>query len=150
MTTEIGLANSVGFRHVIEDGLSIIRGGQIDAGRRAFVLQDLKQLVTDAKRGSNLVQTGVLFVSPSERSAYASYSLLDRYLSDKYADRWKEMLDAAEVSFEEFRRQDAHVTESARNAAETLLREMLSNLHRDPRPSMPLEPEALFSTEEPS
>lgn len=147
MTTELGVANTLGFRHLLEDGLAILRGADLSVDRRAFVLQDLKQLVSDATRGSDLAQTGALFVAPHERSAYATFSLLDRYLSDKYADHLKEMLQAAEMSFDEFRRQAPHVTESARKAAETLLLEMLSHLQRDPRPGIPQEPEDIFTSE---
>ena len=39
------LAEAVGLKHVIEDGLAVLEGRALDASRRDFVMRDLRSLL---------------------------------------------------------------------------------------------------------
>ena len=65
MVSETNLAAEVGFRHVIEDALSVLSKHDIDPDRRSYVLEDLANLLRDASRGADLVNRRLLFLTSS-------------------------------------------------------------------------------------
>ena len=83
MASELATAASVGFRHVVEDGLSLLREQRLPAARQEYVLSKLVRLLSDAARGQEIMAEQALFVGAKEREASESYSLLDRYLQNE-------------------------------------------------------------------
>ena len=142
MSLTVNWANSLGFRHVIEDGLAILSGAEIQPDRRAYVLRDLAQLLVEAKRGSDLVQQSAFFVASADHSAFESYSLLDHYLGRTHDEnQWTEMLRAAEVTLEELRKEAPKLNEADKSTAENLLGELLARLMQEPNSGIASEPE---------
>jgi hypothetical protein len=56
MPTKMNWTNSLGFRHLIEDGITILQNRAIERDRRKHVLDDLSEMMIQAKRGSDLVR----------------------------------------------------------------------------------------------
>jgi len=54
------LAEAVGLKHVIEDGLAIIEGRPLGEARRNFVVHDLSELIDRAIRGSQIASQPTL------------------------------------------------------------------------------------------
>jgi hypothetical protein len=136
--------NGLGFRHLIEDGLAILNGTPLGADRRAYVLQDLSQLVLQAKRGSDLVRSNALSVATDDRNAFESYSILDRYWDRSHEEQWIQILATAGEAFDQLRKgAAANLTEAQRTAAANLLKKVLSGLIREPKPGVPSQPEEL-------
>src|SRR5665213_2097026 len=129
--------NGLGFRHLIEDGLAILNGRPISADRRDYVVQDLSQLVLQAKRGSELVRSNALSVATDDRSAFESYSILDRYWDRSHEEQWNQVLAKAGEAFDRLRKGTAaNLSEDQRNAAANLLEKVLSGLTREPKPGV--------------
>jgi hypothetical protein len=86
MNTEITMQTGLGLRHVIEDGIAILKGEQFAQQRRDYVLNDLQSLFGEVVRGSALVHSPSLFIGREDKRAFEAFSLLDRFLpSDDHA-----------------------------------------------------------------
>jgi hypothetical protein len=82
------LAEAVGLKHIIEDGLAILDGRKVGEGRREFVMRDLRDLLDQAIRGSHIASQATLFLGEGDRQAFGSFTLLDRYLGARTAPGW--------------------------------------------------------------
>ncbi len=134
----------LGFRHLIEDGLTILSDRPINADRRAYVVQDLSELVLQAKRGADLVQNNALTATTADRNAFDSFSTLDRFLDRTHEDQWNNLLAKAGEAFAELRKGTrANLNEDQRAAAAKLLKIVLSGLTRESKPGVPYGPEEL-------
>ncbi len=142
MPTQTNWTNGLGFRHLIEDGIAILRDRPVEADRRKYVLDDLSELMVRAKRGSDLVRDHVLFVASADRSAVESFSVVDRFLEDAESDYWKSILAQSEEALQQLRSGDVPRAE-AREAAIGLLQKILSGLRREPKPGVSVQPEEL-------
>lgn len=144
MAGEFGTTASVGFRHVIEDGLALLKEENLPDARRKFVLERLGRLLQEAARGREMIAKEALFVGSSSRSAYESYSLLERYL---HSSMWEKRLEASEQAIEELAG-GSQVRQEAKRSAIELLEELLASLSREGSAGLPPVPEDLdFSRE---
>jgi hypothetical protein len=134
--------NGLGFRQLVEDGLIILRDGRIRPERRQYVLEDLSQLILQGKKGSDLMRNNALFVATADRTAYDSFSLLDRFLDQAESEYWKEILDRAEQALNQLQA-NKPLPEEQRKAAIVLLQRILAGLIREPKPGVPDQPEEL-------
>lgn len=144
MRTQLDWTSSLGFRQLIEDGLAVLRDEPISAERRAYVLGHLEKLISQASQGSELIRSRALSVTPAERSAYESFSVIDRFLADAEEAHWSSVLKQTEAALNRLQREDAPVTPDQRNAAMALLEKILSVLAKQPRPGVPTRPEELW------
>lgn len=143
MMSETNLAAEVGFRHVIEDALSVLSNqDDIDHDRRSYVLEDLTSLLRDAIKGADLVNSNLLFVKSDERNAFDTFSLLDRYFGHGTDPDWRDKLPDAEAAFTQLR-QNAEVSEKARATAIALLGELLTTIKRQSGMFIPEHPEEI-------
>jgi hypothetical protein len=142
MATESGLVASIGFRHVIEDGLSVLQNGNLEPTRRAYVLDDLTALLRGAIKGSDLARQVSLFVRSDDRNAFEIFSLLDRYLGHGYDPDWREKLPSAEKAFTQLK-ENVEVAPEARSEAIALLTELLSSVKRRNSVGIPEQPEEI-------
>lgn len=140
MTNESTLVASVGFRHVIEDGLTVLSNRHLNPERRKFVIEDLMSLLRQAAKGSDLANKSLLFVKSEERSAFEAFSLLNRYLEHGYDPGWRDKLPAAEEAFTQLKN-NADVSPDVRAAATTLLSELLTRIKRQGGMGIPGQPE---------
>lgn len=142
MASESSLVGNIGFRHVIEDGLSVLRNGDLDPKRRKYVLEDLTRLMQEARKGSDLAKHVSLFVRSDEISAFETFSLLDRYLKHGHDVHWREKLPGAEKTFTQLAL-NAEVSPEARTAAIALLTELLAGVKRRNSIGIPEQPEEI-------
>lgn len=78
-------SQDLGLRHVLRNGISVLRGGEPSQGR-GRVLNGLLEIVSDAERGSDVLQTQNLTFALDNKPAFERFSLFVRYLSDTLAD----------------------------------------------------------------
>lgn len=88
MFEEPSLAEAVGLKHVIEDGLALLHGQALAAARRDFVMRDLQTLLHQAIRGSQIASQSTLFLGEDDKQAFGSFTLIDRYLGTGQAATW--------------------------------------------------------------
>jgi len=145
MARELATVGSVGFRHVVEDGLTLLKERRLPPARREYVLDELVRLLSDAARGKEIMAEQTLFVGARDRNAYESYSLLDRYLRD---ESWKSRLEASQGALRRLA-EGASASGEERSAAMDLLEELLASLERDASSGLPLMPEDLDFSRQP-
>lgn len=129
MSNESSLIASVGFRHVIEDGITILSSGNLDSGRRKYVLEDLATLLRKATMGSTLASRSSLFVRSEERSAFEAFSLLNRYLGHGHDPDWREKLPVTKRAFDQLMKNE-DMSPEERTTATALLHELLVRIKR--------------------
>lgn len=120
----------VGLRHIVEDGIKILEGGMIAPQRREYVLSELKQMVEEARRGSQLVREHAWVVSPSERADFESFSIIDEYLESYASDELERSLSDATRSFE-LAEAGKIVPDEERQATLEFLRDLLRCIQHD-------------------
>jgi hypothetical protein len=116
-----------GFRHVVEEGLSLLKGQQLPSERRDYVLERLTTLLREAAVGSQVVARGALFIGSKERDAYESFSLLERHLGHRPG--WRELLKRTEEALEALKSAPTAPTQID-PAASQLLEELRGSLRR--------------------
>ncbi len=132
-------AATIAFRHMVEDGLTVLSEKQIEPSRRQFVLKGLRELMQEATRGSELVNKQNLLVSSVDRNAYESYSFIERHLRNHFNEETiKVALGALEVLSA-----NSVVSDEARTATVGLLEELLASVSRDGNISIQVEPEEI-------
>ena len=138
--TQFNLSASIGFRHVIEDGIRILakRDG-IDVARKKFVVDDLVGLLSQATRGSEVANQNSLLISTGDKTAVETYSFLDRFLSrdDK---QLQEKLRKAQAAFKVIADNAEPSAENQTTALE-LLNELLASIERRGASEIPEQPE---------
>ena len=132
-------AATVAFRHLVEDGLSILAAKPIEPARRQYVLEGLRDLIEQASKGSELVRQRSLVVSSDDRSAYESFSFIERHLSHHYDDK---LIQGARDAFKRLS-QNADLTPDTRDAASVVLEKLLSSISREGNTGIPHEPEEI-------
>ena len=112
---------SVGFRHVVEDGLAILSGQAIPAARQQFVLEDLARIAEQAGEVS-ATPPASMFRS-SDREAHLLFSLLIHRSTPPNVS-WDEWLGRAARAFRGLM-DGLAVTQEERDAARSFLQEVL-------------------------
>ena len=131
MFEEPSLAETVGLKHVIEDGLAILAGHPLNDKRREFVIRDLRDLLHQAIRGSHIASQSTLFLGESDREAFGSFTLIDRYLGGVIAPGWVQQAPNALKVVEQL--QQATVPDEAeKQAAREIFEALLSQISTDP------------------
>ena len=135
------LANSIGFRHVLEDGLAILskQDHSIDIDRKKYVLEDLVSFLSKAVEGLSISSEQSLFVGSSEKNAFEVYLLLKRYLAHD-AD-WTNKLRLTESALCHLS-QDVDVPADEQGAALELIENLLDRV-RSQGLGVPLQPESI-------
>ena len=96
---ERNLTMGIGFRHVIEDALAILKNEEVDQNRRDFVLQDVDGLLREAIKGLDLERRDSLFVGSANRNAFDTLQFFDHYLSTAGQEEWKDQLPEVQATF---------------------------------------------------
>lgn len=109
---EPSLAEAVGLKHVIEDGLAVLHGQDLAPDRRDFVMRDLQTLLDRAIRGSRIASQAALFLGEDDRRAFGSFALIDRYLGTGQVATWLDQAPDALQAIEQI--QHAQVPDEAK------------------------------------
>ena len=131
MFDEPTLAEAVGLKHVIEDGLAIIEGRPVSDSRKGFVLEDLRALLNKAIRGSEIASKPTLFLGEDDRQAFGSFALIDRYLGGGAAPTWVHQAPDALRVFERVQKAEAP-NEHEKKAALEILNALLCQISAEP------------------
>lgn len=143
MFVQPALANTVGFRHVLEDGLSILEGEELPATRRTYVLNRLQRFIEDARRGSNLISENAWVIAPSDRDALQSFSFFDSYLSGYDTEDLVSSLADAQQSVDSLV-QNAAVPQPVLSRTQRLLKDLLDCIEQDARNGIPSKPRDIY------
>jgi len=85
MRFEMEPSQDLGLRHVLRNGISVLQGIEPPQGRDR-VLHGLIEIVSDADRGADVLNTQNLTFALDNKPAFERFSLFVRYLSDAFAD----------------------------------------------------------------
>ena len=133
MHAESDSLRSLGFRHVVEDAVAVLRGQTLPADRRTYVLHDLSKIVSDAKAFSGASPAN--FASSANRQAYAFYTLLS--VDHKIDGRpWQHFLGASAIVLKKLARGQAGIDEHQRKETILFLEDLLACLSTGPRPRL--------------
>lgn len=131
MFEEPTLAEAVGLKHVIEDGLAVLHGQALGAERRDFVMRDLYTLLDRAIRGSHIASQAALFLGEDDKQAFGSFALIDRYLGTGQTTTWLDQAPNALRAIKQI--QNAQVpNEAERVVALTILDALLTQIITSP------------------
>jgi ribosomal protein L29 len=142
MFTEQNATTSVGFRHVVEDGLALLRDENLAQDRRKYVLDDLVALLAEAHRGDEIIRQETLFAGSEIKRAMESFSLLNRYLRTRYDEELASKLQESKEALENLR-SNTRVSKAARSTAIEVLEALLSGMKREGGTGIPTVPEEI-------
>lgn len=142
MNTEIALSAGIGLRHVIEDGIAILKGSTFAPARREYVLDDLLDLFSKVVRGHELVQSPALFTGSADRGAFEAFSLLDRFLPNADDLPVQESLRQSARAFAQIKGGQV-ITPEQRDNLSDFLRQILARLERQDSAGLRNEPEQI-------
>ncbi len=117
----------VAFRHVVEDGLSILSATKdVPETRREYVIDGLAKLFRSATEGSELIVRGRLSVGLASHQAIESFSFIERQVGS-IVDSVH--MQAASTAFSSLKI-NASIDAGSLAAAIAMLEELLANLRR--------------------
>jgi hypothetical protein len=134
-TAEVPMAHdpnplaSVGFRHVIEDGLAILKGQQLQDDRKRFVLTDLARIADDA--AASAVRHEALMFSERRAESTQIFLLLKKRIPA--GDSWQNWLKKAASAFTKLAHNHGNALPEEREAAQRFLSELSGCLAGLPR-----------------
>ena len=140
---DLGSLGGIGFRHMLQDGLAIVRDqASFPTERRRYVLSDLADLFEDAQKGSDVFQREEYYFDPLESIAVRSFAFIERHLS--FHERPTLSGDLATVC-RVLRAINAgeSAQPSDRKIAESVLQEVLAKVNLSGGVGLPEEPEDL-------
>lgn len=131
MLEEPTLAEAVGLKHVIEDGLAVLSGRALAADRRDFVMRDLQTLLNQAIRGSRIASQATLFLGEDDKQAFGSFALIDRYLGAGQIATWLNQAPNALQVIEQIQRAQVP-DETQKKVALEILSALLTQIITEP------------------
>jgi hypothetical protein len=80
-------------RHILESGLAVVKGEQLEPTRKGFVLKALGKIFDDARKGSHALTARNFFLAAEEPPVLERFSLFFRYLHGTMGDDLSTRLD---------------------------------------------------------
>ena len=80
MDLRTGPTASLGLLHILEDAKGLLEGNALPTDRRNYVLGEAINLLKDAEKGAEFVDSDDFLVEPKKWRAMESYALLSSYL----------------------------------------------------------------------
>ena len=117
MVPELPPAADLSLQHVIENSLAIIEREPFAEDRRRQVLTNLTEILDQASKGSQVVQSNLLAFGTDEQPAFERFAMLFHYLQPLTPDDVPALLAKAKFNLERLR---DHQSQSAESKAETL------------------------------
>ena len=140
---DLGSLGGIGFRHMLEDGLAILREqAAVSVERRRYVLRDLADLFDEAHKGSDVFQREEYYFDPVDSSAVRSFAFIERHLSHHVRPTLSGDLAIVCRVLREINVGEA-VQPNEREIAKGVLREILAKVNLSGGVGLPEEPEDL-------
>lgn len=141
MATDTQWASNIGFRHVVEDGLSVLKGEDLAKERLSYVLESLAERFESAARGFEMAERAELFFGKANQAANSSSHMLRRYLNDWQDERLPSDVKTALKVLNSIRHGNPQRGEPKdRQAAIAVLDALLKGLERDAQRRIPFMP----------
>jgi hypothetical protein len=132
--------SGVAFRHIIEDGVSVLTSAPLDAARRNYVVVGLAKLFGDASRGYQQLSHGqALCMGIKAEDAFESFSFMERQIGRALDDT---QIAAATQAFEKLS-MNAQISQEEQKNALALLTELLASIERTGPRMVPFQPEEI-------
>lgn len=130
MNAELEPTFEIGLRHVLEDGLVLMREQQLADDRRQIVLKGLTKIFSGATRGSDITEANRLFARASDRPAVEAFALIFRYLHRVYGQELNARITETRNVLTQLR--DGYQTDDQSLAqARDVIEKLLSALRRE-------------------
>lgn len=82
MQIELAPSEDLGLRHVLEDGLAVLRSNTAAADRRDALLDRLIEIFSEADKGSRAAEARHFLFAIEQPVAFERFALFVRYLND--------------------------------------------------------------------
>lgn len=119
----------IGLRHVLEAGLHFVRKDE-PAEENRDVLKSLVEILSEAGRGSQVIQRRELLVGIEDRPAFERFSVFFKYLKDSLEGDLPSRLNEAVSVFDNVRH-GRRVEVAERQRAAELVEKLLLAMRRD-------------------
>lgn len=129
MRFDLDPSQDLGLQHVLRNGLAVLRGEDVAAERREKILDGLLDIVREADRGSEAMQTQSLAFALDQTPAFDRFSLFVQYLGDSVDDIGARLAAAKEVL--EGLEGNGEVAPEARQSVIDLLSQLVSALEQE-------------------
>ncbi|WP_374383137.1 hypothetical protein [Dongia sp.] len=101
MRTQIAPFRDPGLWSVLQNGLAVLNGEEMEAARRAIILDCLTSMFSDADRGASTVSGQNMLAVSGDADAIERYSLFLEYLADPIGAELPARLSEAHSSLKE-------------------------------------------------
>lgn len=122
-------SGDIGLRHLLENGLSIAQGGDVEGFEKDQVLDGLLKVFSEADRGSDAFGTHNLTSALNEKRALQRFSTFYHYLRHDFGEDVPARLGEARLAISRLREDEADV--EGRQRLVVVLQALLQSLYRD-------------------
>jgi hypothetical protein len=129
MRVEQVRSSDIGLRHLLENGLNLAQGVEVQQDRREQVLQGLLAIFSEANRGSTAFGTRRLTPLLNEKKAVERFSTFYHHLRHEFGEQVPAQLGEAKAALDELLNGETSV-ERRENLA-LVLRALLESMRRD-------------------
>lgn len=123
-------SRDIGLRHVLENGLALVKGGELSDQRRKQVLTSLVRIFSEADRGSQALGPRNLTVALDEQKAFDRFSAFYHYLFHTFGDELPSRLSEAKVAITEIA-ETGTTDDLKKKRLEQVLKALLDSLRRE-------------------
>lgn len=125
------LPGDLALKHLLQNGLTVVRGDAVDVPRREDVLRALVQLFSDANRGSQALSARRFLVATNEAPAFQRFVLFFKHLDREFGDELAQRLSEAASVIEAIQQGGQQVAVDARQRTADLISALLNALSRE-------------------
>lgn len=123
-------SKDIGLRHVLENGLTLVQGGEFDEARREQVLQSLLRIFSEADRGSEALGVHNLTPALNEKRALERFSAFYHHLRHQFGDEVPGRLGDARAALADIIQEGATNVERT-NCLEQVLTALLESIRKE-------------------
>ena len=135
-------SKDIGLRHVLENGLALLQGAELEADRRVQVLNSLQRIFSEAERGSAALGVAQLTAALNERRAIDRFSDFYHHLRHEFGDEVAARLSEAKVALDDLRDTGTTTEERAQELKDVLLH-LVTSIRRERALSPLKQPRAI-------
>lgn len=95
MNLQLEPSMDLGLQHTLEGGLALLRGEDLEEGRRGEILSRLIEMFSEASSGSQAIQAHNLVFAVEQGPAFERFTMLFRHLESSIGTEWPPRLAEA-------------------------------------------------------